>query len=208
MRTKNKTAGRTSPSFIEAARRTQIITCAIDAIAELGYAQASLARIGQRAGISKGVITYHFASKDELMGAVVSEILTAFAAFVRPRMEGEQTAAGELRAFLEANAAFLQSHRTHLSALLEIMRYVRSEGDEHKLVQTTAETDVAQLAALLRRGQQQGEFRSFEPTIMAVSILALRNSMIEQSAADPTLDLTAYARELTTLVDLATRRLP
>ena len=39
-------------SFIEIARRKQIIECAIDAIAELGFAQASLAQIAKRAGVS------------------------------------------------------------------------------------------------------------------------------------------------------------
>ncbi|HEU4322344.1 MAG TPA: TetR/AcrR family transcriptional regulator [Roseiflexaceae bacterium] len=208
MRTKNKTGGQKALSFIEAARRAQIIACAIDTIAEQGYAQASLAQIGQRAGISKGVITYHFASKDELLGAAAGEILRAFAAFVVPRMEAEQTVSGELRAFLEANAAFLQAHRASLLALLEIMRHARSGGGEQHLVQTTAETDITQLAALLEQGQREGELRSFDPVVMAVSIMALRNSMIERFAADPGLDLTAYARELATFVELATRRLP
>ena len=50
-------------SFIEKARRTQIIECAIETIAEVGYAQASLGQIAKRAQISKGVISYHFANK-------------------------------------------------------------------------------------------------------------------------------------------------
>lgn len=41
------------PSFIEAARRTQLIAYAIETIASLGYAQASLAHIAKLAGISK-----------------------------------------------------------------------------------------------------------------------------------------------------------
>jgi hypothetical protein len=34
------------------------VTAAIDTIAEAGYGQASLARIAERAGVSKGVISY------------------------------------------------------------------------------------------------------------------------------------------------------
>ena len=41
--------------------------CAIEVLAELGYAQTSFARIAERAGISKSVISYHFAGKDELL---------------------------------------------------------------------------------------------------------------------------------------------
>ncbi|MBV9802070.1 MAG: TetR family transcriptional regulator, partial [Solirubrobacterales bacterium] len=60
-----------SRTFIEQARRAQIVGVAIDTIAELGYAQASLARIAERAGISKGVIAYHFAGKEDLIAEVV-----------------------------------------------------------------------------------------------------------------------------------------
>src|SRR6202453_4771003 len=46
-------------TFIETARRAQIVAAAIDTIAELGYAQASFARIADRVGISRGLISYH-----------------------------------------------------------------------------------------------------------------------------------------------------
>jgi TetR/AcrR family transcriptional regulator, fatty acid metabolism regulator protein len=36
-----------------------------------GYGQASLARIAERGGTSNGVITYHFAGQDELIGEVI-----------------------------------------------------------------------------------------------------------------------------------------
>ena len=56
MRIKDKPDGQSRPTFTEAARRIQIIECAIETLATLGYAQASLAHIAKRAGISKGVI--------------------------------------------------------------------------------------------------------------------------------------------------------
>ena len=62
-------------SFIETARRAQIMAAAIDTIAEVGYGQASLARIAETAGTSKGVIIYHFGGKDELVRELVGEYL-------------------------------------------------------------------------------------------------------------------------------------
>jgi TetR/AcrR family transcriptional regulator, fatty acid metabolism regulator protein len=206
MRTKNSTTGQKSQSFIEAARRSQIIACAIDTIADLGYIQASLAQIAARAGISKGVITYHFASKDELMGEVVSSVLGAFAAFVQPQVEAESSAANALRAFIESNMAFMRTHRRHLLALLDIMSNARAEEGTQLAATDLAKADLANLEQLLRQGQQQGEFREFDTRVMAVAIMSLRNSVIGQLAADPELDLEIYARELVTLLDLATRR--
>jgi AcrR family transcriptional regulator len=62
-------------TFTETARRAQIVQAAIDTIAELGYGRASLARIAERLGISKGVISYHFAGKDDLIKEVVLEVV-------------------------------------------------------------------------------------------------------------------------------------
>jgi AcrR family transcriptional regulator len=84
MRTKNVSVGQKRPSFIEAARRAQLIECAIETIATLGYAQASLAHIAQRAGISKSVITYYFSSKEELIEQVVTAIFKDAASFIGP----------------------------------------------------------------------------------------------------------------------------
>src|SRR5947207_15926610 len=74
MRIKDKPDGQNHPTFTEAARRTQIIECAIETLATGGYAQASLAHNAKRAGISKGVIVYYFSSKEELFEQVIQAI--------------------------------------------------------------------------------------------------------------------------------------
>lgn len=84
MRTKNKLDGRDRPSFIEVAWRVQIIECTIETLATLGYKQAWLAQIAKRAGISKGVITYYFTIKEQLIEQIVSEIYMAAGDAVRP----------------------------------------------------------------------------------------------------------------------------
>ena len=54
-------------SFIEQARREQIVDAAIDVLYESGFAAASLGAIAERIGVSKGVLSYHFAGKRELL---------------------------------------------------------------------------------------------------------------------------------------------
>ena len=71
MQTENSTDGRRR-SFIEEARRAQIAAAAAETVAEYGYANASLARIAERADVSKSVISYHFDGKDELLTQMVT----------------------------------------------------------------------------------------------------------------------------------------
>jgi hypothetical protein len=64
-------------TFTQVKRRDQLVDCAIDAIAELGFARASVAEVARRPGVSKGVVTYHFPAKDDLIGAVIADVLTS-----------------------------------------------------------------------------------------------------------------------------------
>jgi TetR/AcrR family transcriptional regulator, fatty acid metabolism regulator protein len=52
--------------------RSNIAATAIGIIAEVGYAGASFARIAEKLGISRGLISYYFAGKDDLMRQVVN----------------------------------------------------------------------------------------------------------------------------------------
>src|SRR5580692_8968592 len=90
-------------AFIENVPRRQIETAAIDTIAEVGFAQASLARIAERIGVSKGVISYHFAGKDDLIRQVVIEIIEAGRAYIIPRVLAEIGGPDMLRGYIESN---------------------------------------------------------------------------------------------------------
>lgn len=180
----------------EQARRAQIVAAAVEVIAELDYAQTSFKAIAARAGLSStGLISYHFKGKQELVDVVFAEILEQFGAFVMERMNRADTASGELKAFLEANIAFLREHRSHMLALLRIRAHAAvTDGG-------LADADHVALADLLREGQREQEFRDFDPDAMAIFILAMRNGVILRGT-----DLDACERELVTAVELMTKR--
>ena len=200
-------AGQEERSFIEIARRAQIIDCAINAIAELGYAKASLAEIAKRAGVSKGVISYHFAGKGELMQQVINTVMEKAGAVMLPRIFAEHSAAGMLRAYIESNLEFLDSHRNHIMAVMNIAGGARGDDGKPMIDLTlTFEPAVRELENLLRSGQEHGEFREFSTRVMAVTIRNAIDAVSLQLAAYPELDLKTYANELATLFNVATRK--
>ena len=69
MRTNESVGGGRASTFTQLKRRDQLVDCAIEAIAELGFPRASVAEVARRAGVSKGVVTYHFPAKDDLIQA-------------------------------------------------------------------------------------------------------------------------------------------
>lgn len=196
-----------SLTFIEAARRAQIVTAAIDTIAELGYGQASLARIAERIGVSKGVIGYHFAGKDELLAEVVAQVLTSAKAYMEPRVSAESTGTGLLRVYIESNLGFMREHRNEVLAIVEVARNTRASAAGARFGPAIAQAGVQALVPLLARFQDTGEFRTdFDPLIMAIAIRAAIDAVPRRLADDPQLDLERYGRELAELFELATRR--
>ncbi|GLY64413.1 TetR/AcrR family transcriptional regulator [Amycolatopsis taiwanensis] len=203
------------PTFTERARRAQIVECAINLIAEIGYSQTSISKIAERAGVAKSVVLYYFANKDELLNTVVTEIFLAGAAVMVPAMKAEPTAAGKLRAYIRSNGEFISAHREHALAMLDIWTSYRSASGQRLdevMVESTKQNppqgDLAELdpVRILELGQQTGEFREFSAPLMAAAVRSAIDGSVTQSSVDPGFDVMAYCDELVTVFDLATRR--
>jgi TetR/AcrR family transcriptional regulator, fatty acid metabolism regulator protein len=207
MRSENSPIGQQSTrTFTETARRAQIVAAAIDTIAELGYGQASLARIAETAGTSKGVIIYHFGGKDELMRELVAEVVARGVAYMEPQIDAEPTGAGKLRAYVESNLAFMGENRNHMVAIFEIALNARAADGSRLYDVSVQDAGVAALEQLLAYFQGTGEFRAgFDPHVMAMAIRAAINAVPAQLARDPALDVAHHAREIADLFHIATR---
>ncbi|ASU83990.1 TetR/AcrR family transcriptional regulator [Nocardiopsis gilva YIM 90087] len=205
MRSEVGQGGQHERSFIEKARRAQIIESAVAVIAEVGFAKASLARIAQHAGISKGVISYHFAGKDELMEQVVEQTYHAVADDVVPRIMAASTATDMLRTHILSVAEYMRGHRAHLRALSEIFVNFRTADGSPRYGIAASEEIFKGLEDLFRGGQAKGEFREFDTRVMAVSLQASIDSMFAYWVTYPDHDLEAHARELADIFDHATR---
>ncbi len=192
-------------TFIETARRAQIMAAAVDTIAELGYGQASLSRIAETAGTSKGVILYHFAGKDDLIREVVSELSAKGRAYLGPRLEAEPTGTGMLRAYIQANLAFVRENRNHVLATVEIALNGRSADGSPLYDLSIRDAGRVALQELLAHFQGTGEFRAdFDPMVMALAIRAALDAVPARLAREPDLDLDYYGDELADLFQIAT----
>lgn len=192
MRSKTSAGGQSGPTFIEAARREQIVGCAIDTLGDVGYARASLAEIAKRAGISKSVISYYFASKEELIGAVVASVYGLARAIMLPAIETQPDPAAMLRTYIETNIAFLRDYPRQVRALLEISYNTRAD-DAAATLATHMHDATADIEAVLRWGQETGAFRPFEPHSMAVALRASLDALTARIGNDTVLDADTYA---------------
>jgi AcrR family transcriptional regulator len=193
-------------TFTSAARRAQFVSAAIDVIADVGYAQASLGRIAERVGVSKGVISYHFAGKSELVREVIADVAARGGAFIRAREAPDSDAPDRLRAWIESNLEFMAANRNALVAFHEIVLGARGEAAIGAAVASIVTAGAGALRELLAAGQGSGEFRTdFDPQAVAIAIRAAIDAVPPRMARDPGFDAARYGREIAGLFDIATR---
>ena len=192
----NTAKGRT---FTESARRAQIVAAAIAVIAEHGYAAASFTRIARHAGLSStGMISYHFANKDDLIGEVLTETTTVASNYISPRMDAVAGYRAKLRARLESNMELVRAHPDHIRALIEIALNAPKTPD-------FVDQRFTLFGNHLRAGQEAGEFGPFNADAMAVAIIGALDAMVTGLVRFPEVDAAEFGRELADTFDRATR---
>lgn len=72
-----------SPYKKSEASRQQILDAAVKTLAKRGFASTSVSDIAATAGMSKGVVHYHFSSKDDLIARVLEQCSRTMSARVR-----------------------------------------------------------------------------------------------------------------------------
>lgn len=205
MRTKKSASVRNEPTFIEAARKAQIIESALHVIGELGFANASLAAIARHAGISKGVIGYYFATKDDLIRAATDHFYGSGHVAMMAELAKATSPVELLNKYVHSNLEFISNNRLGARAIGEIVANFRGpDGTLFYKIQDT-EPLIAGTEAMFVWGQQTGDFRAFDTRVMAVTLRAAIDSFGMQLAANPDLDTAAYGDELADLFLRAAR---
>jgi AcrR family transcriptional regulator len=202
MRSNSDPAGQGKPSFIEEARRRQIVETAIRTIANRGYSQASLAEIAREAGISKGVISYHFEGKVELVQEILSRLLREPAEFIKRRVDARERAMDKLRAYVTANFEFMKTHRDHYLALVGLWES-RDSDTANRFSAEAYEPSRAYLSRILEAGEQAGEFRRLNhATVASVIQAAIDGVMLQWVFDDKALDLDTCRDQILEMVTL------
>lgn len=193
---------RIRPTLTEQARRAQIITAAIETIADLGYARASFAQIAKRAGLSStGLISYHFTNKKDLDWEIVKEIYGRLTQHMSEAMADVPDPQAALVAYIEGLIGFMKIEPFALQAMVGIVMHGGVDYDTDSERESTSG-----ISEILQRGQAEGVFREFDVQVMATTIQRSLDGIPLAQSTNPDLDLDTYARELVELFTLATRK--
>lgn len=156
-------------TFAATTRRAQLVDVTIDLLAEAGVEGSSYLRIAERAGVSPGVLHYHFGSRADLFSAVVDAVYALGADVVGEAVRDATSPGAALERFVRGSVHFYADHRRALAALTALYAsrsadaVARADRAEHR-------AEMARIAELLRSGQEAGSMRDFDVELMAASV--------------------------------------
>jgi AcrR family transcriptional regulator len=184
----------------EQERRAQIIRGCVEVLAREGYRHASLARIAEAAGVSKGLVSHYFGNREALMEQTAIETVGFLRAEVRAALDLTASVPDVLRAALRYASMLRHTHATELRALDQIVHNLRGPDGAPRLDLRAYEDTYRGQEQLFARGQREGALRAFDTRVMAVTYQGAIDTMLAYLDAHPDTDPHAYADALADLL--------
>jgi AcrR family transcriptional regulator len=176
-------------------RRTQILQAARDCFAERGYAVTRVEEIAKAAGLSKGGLYVHFASKEAIFDALhdeevarAGEALAVIRALPLPAREK----LGALAAGIVARYVSSEQHRRFLLVLGEVGL---STPSVQAKVLATHGMFVAAITEMVEEGIASGEFRPVDPRHAALLLKVLSDGIEGAIALGYEMETAAFLQE-------------
>jgi AcrR family transcriptional regulator len=155
------------------ARAQELVAATRRLFDERGMQDAPVEEIARSVGIARGLIYRHFSSKEELFVATITDYLTELDGILRAAIASEDEPGPQLRRCTEAYAEFCRRYPAFLDCSLSLMQRPASEMAELlsdaiglRLAQGMASC-LDQVAQILRRGTERGEFAVGDPDVLA-----------------------------------------
>jgi AcrR family transcriptional regulator len=170
--------------------RDRLLEAAADEFSERGFAGASVARIGERAGVTKGGVYFHFRSKEQLFFAVLDRWGSGLRGALRPAAVGpgsDLSGAEQVRVTI---ASFLDYHFRHpqASGLLRVLA-MELQGRFTAQVREDLGGGMRALRArmreLLSEGARDGSLFATDPAVAAFLLAAAVEGVVAQWRASP-----------------------
>lgn len=154
-------------------RREELLAAAKSVFAAKGFQNATVADVARAAGVSYGVVYWYFASKDELLHA----LMAAEEEVLRSRIAAAVAAAppdglrGALLSAVEATFAFLDDDRSSAAVLFRDPSMLGSDFSRHLL--DIYGRFIGDLDGAVRASQARGTVRQAPPRLLAFTAAAL-----------------------------------
>jgi AcrR family transcriptional regulator len=178
---------------VHAIRREQILAAAERLLARKGWTGTTFADICQEAGISNGVLTYHFKDKDEILLAVLENVSRKSNDRFFSLLQEQTSWLDKLDLIVRSNLASTEEERELSMLNLHLLSLAAQRPEiAHRLRQTYA-SSMQRAQAEIEQAIEQGQIKRLDSAAVAAVIQML---VLGMSFGSLMLDLTVPTEQL------------
>jgi len=154
-------------------RRLQLIEATIDSLAKRGYAETTMADVADGAGLSRGIVNFHFESKEKLLIATLQHMYEEYSSHWRAALEraGEDPA-DQLKALVAADFDRSISTKRKLAAWCAFWGEAKSR-PTYQALSSSRDAYYQQVFIDLCATLKQSGGYAYEPQVMALALSAM-----------------------------------
>ena len=145
---------------IAAIRRRQIVDAAIRVMAEKGWNETSIDEITREAGVSRGLVSYHFKDKADLLSGVLSRCKEASREGIEEAIAATDDPVERYRLVIRTTLNLAREDPTIYEIFLHFMASGRSNPELGEQIRELYRGFRDMTARSIRHGQENGLFRT------------------------------------------------
>ncbi|MEV8378940.1 TetR/AcrR family transcriptional regulator [Kribbella sp. NPDC056861] len=180
-------------TLTEQARRAQLIAITVELVAEVGYAGTSLAKIADRADVTKAAVLYYYPSKNALVETARAEVLAGLIAAVGEAIDAappEDWPAVYVRSMI----GHLRDNPRHTRMIIEAAIHTGEPADP-----AARWGPLAQVLGAAREARNlTGEVDLRSPAIIIGGAI---DAIVSEHVDDPAYDTTAATELVVTMIE-------
>ncbi len=170
-------SGKTTRRAPKEFRRDQLINATIDSLALRGYAETTLADVAEGAGLSRGIVNFHFESKEKLLLETLQFLADEYDANWKSALAGAgQSAAEKIRTISLADLSEKVCNERQVAAWFAFFAEAKSR-PSYQALSWSRDGDYFDLIVLLTGKMKAEAGYKFDPLRIADGFYALQEGL-------------------------------
>ncbi len=153
--------------------KDDIIAAAVELFAAGGYHDTSMAKIADKAGISKGTLYWYFSGKEELFRELIMAGFNMLFSKVHKIVEQDIPAEEMLHQYIESKISFLEKHRKISKIAVENLEIISPELKEKAMQKHKEMLDY--VSVIINKGKEEKVFKDINTVDTALLIIGMTN---------------------------------
>jgi AcrR family transcriptional regulator len=164
-------------------RRNEIIATAKNLFFQKGYDTSTIQDIIDTMGIAKGTFYHYFESKNELLDALVDQIIADMSERFKPLVNAQRSAVEKINDVFRIGAAYKVENIDAFIVILKTLYREENQILRDRMFQRSIEKNGPVIAEIVKQGINEGVFTTSFPEYMGEVMIDLGKSINESICA-------------------------